>query len=425
MNTQQHKGLMPEQCGRNAIGYLSLEHIDAKYVVVLRPNTYRVNDARFMDVFRHLPESCSSVTSAHILRPTSYIEDEKGGYCLLGSKRYIPLGQLLADKPQIIADEGWTKTFINDLFDALSHLHKRGLAAVELSSMSVLVKKGNPHDLMLMPPASPFLPMKDDVWTQENEYLAPELFTVEIDDTPANTSLDIYAAAQLLKRLFKFSQLPSEYQPFVNAASSEDLSQRPRSIEDAKAMIERARRKRNIIKASLAVLAGIGIIGLFVWSMHEPEGNSFLSVPDNSADSVEQIQAPTDSLLLLIENASLLETDSVHQQLDTTASVQIPAELQEERERVNTALNEFRSRFTVMARNTLSSIYTYDNLIMGDEQAFRQKVATAMSGLQQQADALARELDIDFTLAQAEAIMVVSRVTSELRNNVIESVANP
>ena len=433
MNKKQQMGLMPEQHGRNAIGELSVEHIDGKYILALHPNTYRCNDNEFMEVFASLPESCAAVASPHVLRPERYVDGDNGGFCLLASKRFIPLGQFLADKPQAVADESWTRNFVDDLLDALESLHKQGLAAVELTSMSVLVRKGNPHDLMLMPPASPFLPLKDKVWTRANEYLAPELLApfddrdAQADEPTTNLSnlpaLDIYAAAQLLKRLFKFSQLPPEYMPFVSAASSADISSRPQSVEQVKAMISRTRRKRSLVRLSMAILAGIGIIGLFLWGLQTPDTGSFQQLPSPVADTLYQEHIEPDTFSILFDETEFVLPDSAISRSAATDTTSVDNGLEAEHRRVEAALNEFRRRYAVKVREALAPVYTHDNLVNGSQTAFQQRVVSEMGRLQEQAYLLAHELNLDFTLAQSEAVLVLSSVTSELKNEAMNEAA--
>lgn len=424
MKLTQQGGFRAEQMGQNAIGFLSLEHINNKYVVVLRPNEYRKHDSSFMRVFRSLKEQTDSVTNGNIMPLESFVEDKRGGYYIVGHTRYIPLGQLLADQPAIIADTAWVRRFVTDLFEALDHLHKRGLAAVELTPLSVLVSKSKEHKLMLMPPASGFLEMRHEVWARENEFLAPELFGT--DDIKPNSeggadvaSLDVYAAAQILKRLFKFSELPSEFQSFVTKASNTDASLRPCSMFDAERMVVRARTNRGVLKTLFAFLLGVVIIGLFIWGADEPEAPEFQSLPVNTFDSLNVSFNESDVQTSLEDEVEAMLADSNYLKKDT---IQILSEERraEEKERTNKQVAAFRSRFTTLARATLSSVYTREKLT-GSEALFRQEVTIAMARLQEQADKLADQYKLNYTLAQAEAAQVINKVTDELKRKAMDT----
>ncbi len=431
-------GIRPDQIGQNAIGSLSLEHIDGKYTIVLRPNRYAAQNERFMQRFRNLVDTCSNVTNAHIMRPEAYVDDDQGGYLVIGHTRYIPLGELLAEKPQIVADEAWVRNFIDDLFDALQHLHDRDLAAVELTPLSVLVRKSSPHSLMLMPPANSFLDIKSEVWTRETEYLSPQLFALPSDDEEASSlpsegqgqevdsTLDIYAAAQLIKRLFKFSSIPAEYQSFISRATDSSRSNNNFSfrIVDARKLISKQRNSARALRTALAILLGVAIIGIFIWSSREPEAPQFQFTPEVAptlpADSTDP-SSVTDHIGMLEDEVETMLLDSTYLIADSALHVS-PESQAQQRQRTEMSLRAFHSRFKTLARASLSTIYTRDKLL-GNEELFRREVTVAVARLQQRVVELSDHYQLDFSLAQAEAVKVIQEVTDELRTQAMSEPA--
>lgn len=408
--------MVHEAKAQNAIGFVSLENINEKWTIVFRPNPHRKHGEAFMERFRKLGETCAGITSSHIMRPESFVEDSEGGYYAVGHGRYITLGQLLMEKPAIVADKAWTQNFIDDLFDALEQLHKKGLTAVELSPMSVLVSKSNQHRLMLMPPAGDFLDIRHDIWTRETDYLAPELFSDDENCTPEKR-VDIYGAAQLVNRLFKFSALPSSYTSFVNAGLSSDPSRRPADIEAIRASIRHKKFVSKMMKIAAGVVLVCGIIALLTINFKEETPKA--PFPEEAFTQSEDVPNQDSNTGIEDEYASMLEEEyeslSRPDVAEGDSAFKIsPERKAEERKRLEQATSLFKQRYTKEAKAILTPVYSAE-ILHGDQARFMQESQAATLKLQNLMEQLANQYQIDVTTAQAEAALIIGKVTDELK----------
>ena len=405
-------GLTPQSLGQNAVGYITNESIDGKWVTLFRPNKYRINDEAFMQRFRELGQVATAIRDPHVMRPTEYVADEQGGYYSFGVARYITLGQLLMEKPAIVADSTWTDAIIHDLMHALEHLHKKGLMAVELTPQSVLVSRTGQNTLMLMPPLSGFLDIRRDVWTSPNDFLAPELFSDD-NTVVVDQRADIYGAARIVQRLFHFSELPLRLRHFVKACTQDDVAARPEDDAMAQDILTKVGRQVRLLKTVLAIVAGLFIIGLVMLGLSRNGTDYDFQETDPLSTDSFGLQLRSDNALMPDVEQDIFAEDTTFLNEDTTISLS-PERRKAEKQRMERATEAYRQQYERMARAILTPVYTYTNL-HGEQQHFLILSTQAMQKLQDLAISMQKQYQLDPTTAEAVAGEVIGKVTDELK----------
>lgn len=419
-------GMSPQSLGQNAVGFISTENIDGKWLTLFRPNPWRIHDKEFMALFRTLGESTAGITHPCVLRPATYVEDERGGYYAFGSTRYVTLGQFLQENPGMVADATWTDSLLDDLLAALADLNAHNQAAVELTAVSVLVARSGTHRLMLMPPLASFLPRRRDVWTQANEALAPELLSddeetaLPAECTPGDLArLDLYGAARTMERIFRFSEVPHKLQTFIGRCTSDAAAKRPASVAQARTTLRRSARRQSARNWAATALMALLIVGLIAWGLSGGSEKDFREVNRHALDSLSRTSSADDPFMADIEldmddPAEIFVRDTTFLIEDTAISLS-PERRAAEKQRMEKAIVAYRKQYERVARAILTPVYTPHNL-HGDKQTFLLLATQAMQKLQDLAISMQKQYQLDPTTAEAEAGDIIEKVTNELKD---------
>ena len=410
----------PGRIAYNSAMYIAVEEHNGKEVLVCRPHAVYLDNELFMSIFENQGSTTESFTNAFCLRYISYAKDERGPFWYLPPGKYISLAQLMVNKPNSRLDEKWVNETINDLLELTGYMNNLGHMALELTPQSILVTKDALNHVALMPPLTDFIPLKNVIWPEENEQLAPEIFNIEEPDQRA----DIYGIGRIIQFLHPYPSLPFRYASVVKKAVSEKVADRPISTRAMQAQISTSKKKGSATQIALSVAAVLGFMALLLFYPWEDEPKrefKDLIGPDSTLfddDALTKgssldplvntdIQSATEA-----EKARMLDNylhDSTYMSMDTAYSLS-PEMKEYQREMMTLAAEKFRAAFKIQARPILQKVYRKENL--ENQELFTKVSNEANQQLLELQNSLTKQYQLDPTTA--------NRITAEVYDEVID-----
>lgn len=229
----QRNYIEPGRIAYNAAMYVAVEEHNGKEVLVCRPHASFLQNEAFMKIFSMQKETTKSFTSPNILQYVSYSSDSRGAFWFMSPGKYTSLSQLMADKPNLRLKKQWVDKTIASLIDMVEYVNSQGLCTLELTPKSILLTRDARHQVVLMPPLSDFVLLKNEIWTDADEQLPPELFSIEDPDQRA----DVYGIGRIISYLHPYPSLPFKYKKLVKKAVSEHVDVRPFTVQKMRSTI--------------------------------------------------------------------------------------------------------------------------------------------------------------------------------------------
>ena len=408
----------------NAAMYLALEEHDGKEVLVCRPQPALERHVDFMDIFRQLGSLTANLTSPHILRCRELGEDEKGVFWFMGPGRYTSMAQAMVNRPLLRTDTRWIDNAIQELMEATQLAHGQGLCFWEFTPHSILVSRDTHGHIALLPPLSPFMPVREILYPTPTEAVAPELGSTEEEEPDAR--VDVYGLGRVIQYLHPSPSLPFPYSAPTRRALSAQRERRPASPAQMQSAILSRRRRgalTHIVVSVTAVLALAASVFFFPWAEDEPLDLKTVMAKDSLLlnDSLLMTQPSIDPLvntsmetLSDAERERMLSSylnDSSYLSLDTAVTLS-PERREYEKKMMKVAAEKFREKFRQQAMSILTGVYTDENL--ADRKTFMDASMTANQQLVLLQDALARQYQLDPSTAV--------RIAAEVQDEVIERI---
>lgn len=416
----------PGRIAFNAAMYIAIEEHNGKEMLVCRPHAHFLENEAFMRIFAQQGKATESFTTHRCLRYLDYGQDDRGPFWFMTPGKYISLAQLMVDKPNIRLEEKWVDSTINELLDVTQYLNNNGYSTLELTPHSVMVTKDAKNLVTLMPPLTDFLPLKNEIWEESDERLAPELFNVEEPDQRA----DLYGIGRIIQFLHPYPTLPYKYSALVKSVTGERVDTRPTSAAAMQSKINVRGKSSAVgrIAASVAVvLALFALLIFYPWS-DDPQPNieaingvdSTLFDDDylngkQKQDSYDPLVNTDITSASEAEKERLLDEymhDSTYMSMDTAVSLS-PEMKEHQRQMMILAAQKFRTAFKIQARPILEGVYTKANL--KDQETFMTASQLANEQLLRIQDALCNQYQIDPTTATRISGEVIDEVAEALK----------
>ena len=404
LNSKSEDGNRPVKLGENVSGtYYQLIH-NGKYLVLKMPNTTCAQHKDYEDIFRSEAELNALFTSPYLLRYSQWGENAEEYWYEMEGANFISLATLLLDSPSIIADKDWVEGIINDLMDTLEYIHKKGFYGLDITPKSILITKTD-KKLRLLPPCSPYLDIKESVWMQKSEFIAPELFNKDMPDQRS----DIYSIGKIIELLYQYGNIPYKYSKAIRIATQENMDKRYGSIEDMRKSIKKHQRWGKITSILTAVAVIAIVTGLFIWSYGFNSGETERVYIENQSQENATAMSPEE---IEMEQVEQFLKDTTYMNSDTafTLSEETKAKQREEIRKTETV---FRKHFAEQATGILSKIYN-KNYMNADEKTFRQSSQKTMFLLQELQSRLCTQFQVDETTGARIASEVIQEITHSL-----------
>ena len=320
-------------------------------------------------------------------------EDDGGVYEIeLEQGNYQTFHQLLTINPAVVAAKDYIDNVVKLVASMLKQLHERNVYQCCLAPQWLFARKSDNMPMLLLQ-GSFFTSMSNqrELYEGFEEYMAPEVF---LGDAPDERS-DVYALGKLIQRLYADGSLPFEYKTVVATAIDADPEKRYPNIN---LMLEDINKKRSMFRSTVAFAAaiGIGLLCLFVYMdmMPEPVDVEFVKPVEEEVSGDPYDNPVTAAELGLDPNDSIFVAATKQAQYSDN---------QAEIERV------FRHQFTREAENTLSKIYSKENM-NASEQTFINSNRTMMEDLLHKRDELASKAGMDAEQAYKIANEIISNI---------------
>ncbi len=412
----------PGRIAYNAAMYIAVEEHQGKEMLVCRPHPDFLDNEAFMAIFCQQDKVTESYTHPRILRYLEYSSDERGAFWYMTPGKYSSLAQLMVDKNQIRLNEKWVDDSITELLEAVEYANSQGHYLLELTPHSVMATKDAYNHIMLMPPLSEFLPLKNLIYSTSDERIAPELFNIEEPDQHA----DIYGVGRIIEFLHPYPSLPYKYNAVVKSAVFERVDKRPKNATAMLNTISKRRTGGNITNVIISVAVVLGLAALlifFPWGDDNHRDIKQLNGPDTTLfdDGVLMGSTSLDPLVnTSIESASEAEKarmlddyihDSTYMSMDTAVSLS-PEMKEYQRQMMIMASEKFRAQFKQQARPILQKVYTEEN--MSSQEKFMEASREANLHLLEIQEALTSQYQIDPTTA--------TRIAGEVYDEVVDAV---
>lgn len=409
----------------NSAMYIAMKKQDGIQLLVCRPRQHLLGNERFMAIFAEQNKVTETFTTTQCLRYMAYEEDEQGPYWIMSTGKFTSLAQLMIDKPEKRLEETWLDNAIQTLIEAVEYVNKLQHYAIELTPNSILVTKDSSHTLVLMPPLTDFIAIKEDIWTKEDEQIAPELFNIEVPDNRT----DIYGIGRIIQYLYPYSTLPYKYSAIVEKAVCERVDRRPTDASSLQQVIKTRTKRSNISRIVIsvsAVLAFFALLLLYPWQEEKTYEFQDLIGADSTLfdDGVLTKSNSLDPLVNTdIQSASeaekdrMLESylnDSTYMSMDTAYSLS-PEMKQYQREMMQIANEKFRTAFKIQARPILQKVYTKENF--ESQEKFLKESTEANKHLLNIQMSLAKQYKVDVNAANRIASEVYDEVVNALKTN--------
>lgn len=378
------------------IGEYSRQMIDGKYRSVVEIHAELQRNIKFTEALRKECEQNLSLTGGHQIHFKPVEEQGEIVRLDLEPGQFIPLSQVLNERPSIVAEPHFMEQLTEGLLQAAENLHQQGLYYVCFSPETIFLRKGD-QAVMLLSSGSHYLTLSDQAsYYGESlvRYVAPEVLAHGTIDQRC----DIYSIGVLLKQVFADASMPMAYRKAFDKAISEMPEDRFSSPSDMlKSIQRRSGFYRGLVTTAVAVVIAMVCVGLYFDLMPEQEEVEFVKPAPRQA---------TDDLI---------EDGFRPEDLGVTSSDSVPEEaVATQREYDAKAEEIFRKRYEQEANRILSKIYDKSNMSNSEKQ-FRAKSESSVKELLKAQEQLTKESAIDPTRSQAIASEIIERLTNQKR----------
>lgn len=384
-----------QRIATNSAYYAAYEVHDNELKLVIRPHERFLSNEAFMNAFRYLGPLTQSFTHPALLRCELYGEDQRGPFWTLTPGRFISLEQTLSEQVSLRFNKRWVNRFTLLLTRAVQYLNNQQELALELTPSALLLTRDNQHLPVLLPPLSPFLSVKEQIYEHptthqyDKDNLPPELFNAEAPD--ART--DVFGMGNLLRHIHPCPKPPQPYLKAIELATNERMNIRPASPAAFLKIIYTDRRRKlllyNILCVTFMVIFAV-VAFTFAhtgWTRSSSETN----LPATPLPATQEVTTV---------------------QLDSTTALS-PESLLRHQEQMNVSVQKFRSAFRLQVQSILKRVYTPNNFI--DEDTFMSASMEAQAQILSLQETLAAQFQLDPTTAQRIAAEVYDEVASELK----------
>lgn len=414
----------PGRVASNELMYLAYDEM-GQGILRLRTPFYR--DPEIVAIFQGLGDLMERIGHPRFISLQAYIPDAEGGRWYVANEGLRSLAVQLQATPSLIANPEWKSKLIDDLMNATDHLHRRELMAVDLSLESVMVTGSKEHRLFLLPPCSPFLFAKQEIWKTPRAYLPEELQnTLEVDKRA-----DLYGIGYIIKKLYFNESIPHIYSRMVKSATNGRIDRRPESVDAMRRMMKDSARSK-IITTILTAIVGTLILGILVgWFLNEPEPTNNLPKPGGQTDSIpkDALDATIGDKRDVFDNASIYDdpqeaairerahsylADTVYLDQDTAYSLS-PETMQRQRDGIIATQNVFKIDFRREALVHVKRMYGGDAMSR-DIDLYNEIIREESQELQDIAIRLSEKYGLELSTGNNLADEVVRELTNEVRN---------
>lgn len=411
----------PGRIAYNSAMYIAIEEHNGKEMIVCRPHARFLENQEFMSIFANQGKATESYTNPQCIRYVSYDSDDRGPFWYMTPGKFISLAQLMVDKSGRRLDEKWVGETIEGLLETTRYVNSLGHYTLELTPNSVLVTKDALNQIVLMPPLTDFLPIKNQIWPTENEQLAPELFNIEEPDQRA----DIYGVGRIIQYLHPYPSLPYKYAGVVKKATSEKVGDRPANAPTMQMVISSRSKTASVTKivSSIAVVVALFMFMIFYPWSSEPEHEFQDLIGADSTLFHDDVLSKSTSLDPLVnmdiqsateaEKERILDDylhDSTYMSMDTAYSLS-PEMKEYQKQMMNLAAEKFRTAFKIQARPILQKVYLKENMV--SQEKFIEMSNQANTQLINLQTALTKQYQLDPTTA--------NRITAEVYDEVVDA----
>lgn len=413
----------PGRVANNELMYLAYDEMGQG---ILRLRAPFLRDPEIVAIFQGLGDLMERIAHPRFVSLQTYIPDGEGGRWYVANEGLRSLANQLNATPALIANPEWKGKLIEDLMNATDHLHRRELVQLDLSLESVMVTASKEHRLVLLPPCSPFLFAKQEIWKSPRAYLPEEMHnTMEVDKRA-----DIYCIGYLIKKLYFNESIPAIYSRMVKSATNGRVDRRPESVDAMRRMMKDSARSK-IVSTILSSIVAVLILGILVgWLLSEPE-ESLPARIDTAADSTKRdaLDATIGDEYDVFDNAKLIDNpeeaavrerahsylaDTIFLDQDTAYSL-APETMQHQREGIQATQDIFKIDFRREALVHVKRMYGGDAM-KRDIDLYNEVIRQESQELQDIAIRLSEKYGLELSTGNNLADEVIRELTNEVRN---------
>ncbi len=310
---------------------------------------------------------------------------------------FLPLEQLLAESPAIVAHPTFIDSVMSSLVDITTYLHDRNIRHLCFSPSTVFIRKGT-QTAMLLSHGSYYENLSDleAFFGNDAKYVAPEVLTGgTIDDKS-----DVYSLGKFMESLFD-GDMPREYRAVASKATSEKPEDRYNTPAD---MLKALKRKRETFRMMVFFLAALALSALIIWAY-------FDAFPETT--TVEYVKpVPRQATDDLIDDGfdpselGVMSADSVRNE-----EAEIQRTYQAKAEEI------FRKKYEAEADRILSKIYN-TGYMSNSEKKFMTESESTIQELMKVQQQLTDETNLEPTRAQVIASDIIERLTEQKKKQI-------
>lgn len=366
---------------------------DGQRILIHRLKATYATDVQCTGAFRQENENMQKCKHPNILRPTMPADE---GSWQMETLNGMALDDYLHEYPSSVTNGKELERIVNEITDAVSHMHEQGVYHLHLHPHNILLTKGN-LKVKLTNPQDAYATLLPKMGLTGDEFTAPEVLNGE--DGYDRTKSDIYSLGKLIAWLYDMSTLPYRYRKALRKAVEENPEKRPKNLKELNGIIQRSRIKMMFFKGLMWGVFTLLICGALYWatSTSGEEDIQFIKPTANNTYVYDSISGEGYYI-----NDSVMEANA--------------AAMEKEKERLmeeyTRKVNDiFRRAFREKAQPVIEEIYTKGSMA-GDEHSFSALNKKGMMKLQEIQEELAAHYELDAISAakvSAEVIDELSR----------------
>ena len=378
---------------------------DGRRVIIRRLKEEFAAKSTYINAFKEEVRKGQEQDHKHILKYGDMFQDEKGSAVYMESVNCITLEDFFNNNPSYVTNTKEIEHIIDEVIEALSYLHTCGGYHLNLHPRNVLLTKDN-HTVKLINPIDSYLSCTPCAFTEEDEYLAPELLgtTTEVDLMKS----EIYSLGKFISYLFDMATIPYRYQAAIKKACNENPKKRPASISELQKEISASRVKLTIFKgACWSIITALVCLFIFWFTSTSPEDEIHFIKPTATDhyfyDSISGLGFYVSDSSVMV-NKEALSQEEFKKQREYELKVQ----------------SIFKKEFKKKAEPIISNIYSLKN-ISGQAKDFSAVSGKALSELQK----IENELSEQYGLDPISTAKMAAEVIDELSSQKMEELKTP
>ena len=311
---------------------------------------------------------------------------------------FMPMSQMLAENPALMASENFVENTIDALADLTTYLHAKGIRHVCYSPRTVMIRKGS-GTAMLLNHGSFYKGMSqpEDFYGDDVRFIAPEV----IENGSVDDRSDVYSLGRFMESLFDKDEVPREYRKVIKKATAEKPEDRYNSPADlAKDMHRRREARHTLTIMAVALIIAAIIVYAYFDSFPEATQIEYVKPAPRQAtdDLLDDGFAPEE---LGVVSADSLSEDDWERHKDYQAKAE----------------EIFRKRYEAEADRILSQIYTKEYMSNSEKKFMAESESTIQQLMKAQED-ISSEVSIEPSRAQLIASEIIERLTEQKKKQI-------